>query len=615
MSVTSRPTSAIATPLCWAAGVAALAATLLIAAQQPGSGKAAAASSSSPDPPVPSPSADGSEMTTHDAEPMFKLQVERNLVVVRAVVRNSKGQALGNLHQEDFRLFDNGKPQTITHFSVESPAAGLQGLVTTAQKELEAETQPETALARSTPDRYMALYFDDVHGKFGDLVRTRDAAAGYLAKALRPGDRVGVFTSSGRSTLDFTNDRSQLHEALFRLQPRPVAPTEENACPEIVDYQAYLIVETRDSFATDIAVQEAYHCTCGGLPAAEQAQCLTQVQSQAEALATHRLNAFQIESEYALRGLDQLVGRISALPGQRSIVLVSPGFLTLTREARVSQIVDRALRSSVVVNTLDAKGLYAPIPYGDASKRPVIIPDRPDLMGRKSQMIQDSTERAEDVLGELAADTGGVFFHNSNDLDDGFRKVGALPDVYYVLGFSPQNLKTDGRFHSLKVKLLNMGYLSVQARQGYYAPKKSEDASTRAKEEIEEALFSRDELNEIPIDVHTQFFRVSDTDSKLSVVTRVDVNFVHFRKEGDRNRDDLTVITALFDGNGNYVTGKQKSLEMRLRDVSLTKLSHSGINMKTTFDVKPGTYMVRQVVRDDEGGRISGLTRTVEIPF
>jgi hypothetical protein len=233
----------------------------------------------------------------------------------------------------------------------------------------------------------------------------------------------------------------------------------------------------------------------------------------------------------------------------------------------------------------------------------------------KNQIQMDEIARAQDVLSDLAVDTGGQFFHNSNDLDAGFRRVATLSEVSYVLAFSPHNLKFDGRFHKLKVSLANPKGFTLQARRGYFAPRASQDASTKANEEIEEAVYSQDELRELPIDVHTQFYRVNESDVRLAVFTHLDMASLRFHKEQDRNLNDLTFITVLFDRDGKYVKGIEKELKFRLRDGTLAKLTQSGITLKTEFELRPGTYMVRQIVRDSEAGQLSGLSRTVEIPY
>jgi hypothetical protein len=98
------------------------------------------------------------------------------------------------------------------------------------------------------------------------------------------------------------------------------------------------------------------------------------------------------------------------------------------------------------------------------------------------------------------------------------------------------------------------------------------------------------------------------------VLTHVDIKGVHFRKAEGRNRDDLTVATAIFDENGNYVTGGEKIVQMKLLDLTYSRLSLSGLNLKTSFEVKPGTYLVRQVVRDSEGSQLAARNGAVVIP-
>jgi hypothetical protein len=219
----------------------------------------------------------------------------------------------------------------------------------------------------------------------------------------------------------------------------------------------------------------------------------------------------------------------------------------------------------------------------------------------------------ESVLAALAYGTGGTYYHNSNDLYAGLQTIVNSPEFYYVLGFSPQNLKLDGRFHSIKVQVKHSPKLSVQAREGYYAPKHAPDPAETARQEIEDALFSREELHRLPVDLRTQFSKAGDTTAELSVLVHIDANQLHFSRREDRNVNQLTVVSGLFDRNGRLLSTTQKLIDMHVRDETLANDLDRGLNLKSIFEVKPGAYLVRLVVRD-AGGEISTANGAIDIP-
>ena len=148
------------------------------------------------------------------------------------------------------------------------------------------------------------------------------------------------------------------------------------------------------------------------------------------------------------------------------MVIVSGGFLTETLRFELSQITDRALRAGVIINAMDARGLWTD-PTLDASQGGFADTPNAASHGQKHMMLMESARRQTDGMQALALDTGGVFFNNNNDLEAGFRKAAGLPEAYYLLAFSPQNLKLDGTFHPIQVKLVALKGLAVQARRGY----------------------------------------------------------------------------------------------------------------------------------------------------
>jgi hypothetical protein len=230
-----------------------------------------------------------------------------------------------------------------------------------------------------------------------------------------------------------------------------------------------------------------------------------------------------------------------------------------------------------------------------------------------SQYLQEEAQAQEFVMEDLAHSTGGDWFHANNDLGDGFRRLAAAPEFIYVLAFTPENLKSDGKFHKLQIALREPKGLSVQTRKGYYAPQRGAVAEDQAKQEIEDSVFSREVIKDIPLAVRTQFFRSGDVDANLSVVAQLDIKSLHYRKAEGRNNDILTIVSALFDLNGNFVAGEQRELTLRLKDETLEKKLDSGIKVKTSFNVKVGSYVVRVVVRDSEGEMMASDNTAVEI--
>jgi VWFA-related protein len=551
-------------------------------------------------------SADKQEVASRDAPTTFKVRV--NLVLVRVVVRDQQGKVVSNLKKEDFQLFDSRKLQAISSFNVETPETRTASAVATSNPDAGYSSSADTVGGKATvlPQRFVSMVFDDVHLSMEDATFVRDSATRFFA-ALAPSDRVSINTTSGQFTREFTDDPEGLKKALFGIVPRPMGTGGSPGCPDVSYYQADLIVNKSDTQALAAAAEEAVQCAFNG-----DERFITQAQTMAAVAANLALNSGDAETQYAYRHLEEIVRRLASMPGQRVLVLVSPGFLQTTIQSEASELADRATHSNIVINTIDARGLYAPDVMGDIANPPR---DTFRTAGLKTSYRVSAQSAQAEVLAQLADGTGGRFFHNRNDIDEAMREAGAAPAVSYLLGFSPQNLKIDGRYHALKVSLTRKEKYTVQARHGYYAPRSISDPAEATKAEIREALFSQEEIHDLPVELQTQFFRKDEVGARLAILTRLDLKGIHFRKTEGRNNDQLTIVTGIFDENGNYVTGGEKTVEMKLLDATYERLSHSGLTVKSSFDVKPGTYMVRLVVRDAEGAQMAARNGAVVIPY
>jgi VWFA-related protein len=575
----------------------------------------AAAPQSPPVAPAAPASADAAEMTSEESSVPLRVMV--NLVPVRVIVRDAKGNTVTTLHKDDFQLFQDGKPQLISNFSVVLPPPAAPAVA--ADNSASAAGKPPAPAAPGfvPPSRFVALLFDDTHLNLQDAMQARIAATKYLDASLAPTDRAAVFTISGQFQTDFTDDRAKLHASLISIQPRTVsaAATTDTDCPPMDLIEADAIQNRNDSQALDVATQDAIVCATStssqsGGPTTAQ---IEQARSIAQATALSKEQEGEEETEAVFRRLREVMVRMSAMPGQRDIVLISPGFIFVNREVEYSDLIDRAIRQNIFVNTLDARGLYVPDLGPDISQ--ATNDPNPTLAGYRLAWRLDGQQRQTETLLSFASDTGGWAFHNNNDLGQGLREVASAPDAYYYLAYVPSNLKFDGRFHSLKVTLAGKEKYSIQARRGYYAPKHGETPEEVARRDIDDALFSQEERHGLPIGLQTQYYKTDATDAKLSVLAHVDLARVRFEKSGGRNVDDLTVVAAVFDRDGNFLSGEQRVLSMKLRDETFQKLAHSGVTVRTSFDLKPGDYVVRLVVRDSNAALLSAENGVVEIPY
>ncbi len=390
-----------------------------------------------------------------------KIVVNVNSVLVPVVVRDSQGHTVGTLKREDFQVFDKNKPQIIAGFSIQKRAALADSRTSAEPTPASPASAPAASSAPpSAPARFVVFLFDDMHLDGSDLSQIQKAATKMITGALADSDMAAVVSISGASS-GLTRDREKLQDAIMKLRLQNLYRGITRSCPNIEYYEADRIENKRDLMALDIAVDATLRCC----------DCARETAIMYVRDASQR--ALQIGDQdirVTLSTIGNVVHKMGAMPGQRLLVLVSPGFLTLTPESMVmkSQILDMAAQANVTVSVLDARGLYTTML--DATTESTRSSAR--TMRAKAEYRSDSMLLSEDIMAELADGTGGKFFHNSNDLEGGFQALTAIPEYVYVLELSLQNVKHDGAYHLLKVKVDQNG-LNLQARRGYFAPKSS----------------------------------------------------------------------------------------------------------------------------------------------
>jgi VWFA-related protein len=366
--------------------------------------------------------------TAQQGEP-FKFESKVNVVMVPVLVVDSEGRAIGGFKEKDFQVFDQGKRQVISRFTVQMRAGENSEIK--ASPDTPAPESPATA--KFVPQRFVAFLFDDLHLDAGDLMSVRNAASQMLAGALQRTDMAAVLSTSGQTNTGFTRDQAKLLDAMMALQQVKLYQP-EHTCPQVDHYQAYEILYLFDAGALDAAVDEALRC----YPWIRRPDA----EGMAKSNAARAMSMGEIGTSITLNAIREVVRQMGKLPGQHTLVLASPGFTALTPEATrlTAQVMDVAAQGNVTVNTLDARGLYTLAL--DGSKK---------FESRGEEKVRlDSLATAGGVMEQLASGTGGTYFHNSNDLKGGFERLTKAPDYLYVLEFHPQNVAPDGKLPSVE---------------------------------------------------------------------------------------------------------------------------------------------------------------------
>ena len=401
------------------------------------------------------------QQTKDSQNPPFTIDVTVNRLLVPVVVRDKQGHAVSDLQREDFHVFDNGKPASVSVFIVEKWAAtGSHSEHNSAVPAL-SQAVPIAAPPHPSRHRFIVLLMDDMHLEFGDLVHAQKAAVKALDQVLAESDEAVVISLSGKTNSGLTHDRATLQKAIMSLKAQSLFRPENNDCPKIDYYQADLIENEHNPAALQDAEQQVAFCN----PRMPQ----NMLENAAEVAARLALASGQQDVQVSFASIGAVLQAMATLPGQSTLILVSPGFLTITPEARnaESRIIDLAAADNITVSALDARGVY--VTEANASDNAV---DRsPNEIGE----LRNSSMRATgNVMSELADGTGGTYVSHSNDLDGGFKRLTEAPECVYLLELPLGDVKANGSFHRLKVTVDRDG-LQLETRHGYFAPKTTKD--------------------------------------------------------------------------------------------------------------------------------------------
>jgi VWFA-related protein len=545
--------------------------------------------------PAPVFAAQKNQEKKEDSQATFKLPV--GVVVVNAAVTDKSGASVSDLTKEDFRVYDDGKPRKIQTLALESYRP-----VQTAKTMPKRAGTDEIEEPGFTRPRLISLIIDDIASNTDDqYLQVTEAVKKFIANDMGPGDQIAIMSTSGTVQYPFSDDRQLLlEEAAAVRQKLRWGPSMTSDCPSLTDLQAQRIYHNPDTPDESLTVAATEAINCLNLPDMKTAR------AYARMAALRHYQEAQYISRTLLITLRQYVRSLRHFDATKCIMLFSDGFIHDDVSYEIQDVVEEALRAGVVLNTVNVRGLWG-LPFTFDRGQDA------DTLRVKQSMVTSDISAQEDPLVQMARETGGIYYHDNNDLHAGMQEISSRQDFYYVLTYSTPPQKADGSYHSIKLEVTRPD-LKVSYRKGYYAPKEEVTFERRKKEDIVEAMQAPGNLNEIPLDLSYNYYQSDETSYVVDLVMNVDIRRLRFLEEDSRHKNMISMIVAAFDESDHYIDGLDKSVDFRLTDENYSSLIRRGLTSKIEFKLPLGRYKIKAIVREAFQGKMGSVTKAIEIP-
>jgi VWFA-related protein len=530
-----------------------------------------------------------------DEEEVVRLNTE--LVQLRAVVTDRKGQPVENLRKEDFEVLENGQPRDISFFSLER-APVSPGAVAATQAPRPAGAPAPSSSAQ--PARTVVLFVDTLHLSPVSLARAKTELKHFVDEQMTERDLVAVVATSGTLGVlqQFTRDRRVLKYAIDKLS---LFPGERTA---VTPYLASRVVagdpEATNEVVSILGKEEGF-VSLGQQSAQAYAQ-MRSSQILAEAAATSRAT---------LRALGAVSEHLAAMRGQRLLAFVSDGFSLYdeggsTDRREIERAESRAARAGVLIYAIYPKGLVGP---NDLTSGPV----PGEVEGGKYFM--ESLTDVQSNLREVAYSTGGDAYLNTNDLRAPMKKMLDANRVYYSLAYYlPKD--SDRKFRKITVRVKGHPEYSVRTERGYAPPEKEADAlaATTPRQKLVAAMMSPLPSTDIGVTSEADFLVRDGDDSQVTLQVHIDGDTLSYEKRGDAYALDCELAATVLDKDGNVAASFADALKGTLSAAQYEEARRNGFRYDRRIALKPGLYQARVGVREVGSERIGTSAAWVEVP-
>jgi VWFA-related protein len=512
------------------------------------------------------------------------IAVTTRAVIETVDVTDKKGNPIEGLTAKDFTVTEDGVQQAISFCDYQKlaespgPMPAIHGNenVTIYGKLTRTKISPEPhGVLQHKDRRLMALYFDMTAMPPSDQMRALDAAESFVRTQMRPGDLISILRYAGGSVdvlADFTVDRDRLLSILETMM---------------------------------VGEGQGFGESSGDASTSDTGAAFGQDDSE--------FNTFNNDRQLsALQTAAKMLGQLSE---KKSLIYFASGLRLhgLDNQAQLHATIDDAIRAGVSFWPIDARGLVAQAPLGDATKG-----SQGNIgmyTGAVALAVTSDFQQSQDTLYALAGDTGGKALFDYNDLTKGIALAERTISSYYILGYYAANTAQDGKFRRIKITLNNGEAANLDYRQGYYADKKFSRFSTADKErQLEDALMLPDPITDLTIAMEIDYFQLNSAEYFVPIVVKIPGRELALAKRGGAEHTLLDFIGEIKDNYGTTVTNLRDKMNIKLSDATATELAKRPIEYDAGFTVLPGKYTIKFLARDAETGRIGTYQANFIIP-
>ena len=510
------------------------------------------------------------------------------LVVVDVFARGKNGKTIENLKKEDFTVLENGKQQEIAVFEFQriaedEPAVGAanaeRGAVAPAPA---ASARPNTINVQTAgkvqykDKRLLVLFFDFSSMQPQEQIRAQQSAMKFLNEQMTPSDMVSIMTlgASVQVACDFTNDRDRLTQAIrgFRIgQASELAIEADTGDVNSSEYTGAAFVADETEF-----------------------------------------NIFNTDRKLA--GLESAVRMLAPLPEKKALIYFSSGIpkTGVENHSQIESTVNAAIRANVAFYPIDARGLVALAPGGDASKA---APKGSAIFSGQA-ITQQKTKfnDQQETLITLADDTGGKALIDSNDLSLGIQQAHEDLGSYYVLGYYDTNPVADGKFRRVQVNVPKQYQASLDYRNGYFAGKEFGKSTSADKERmLQEALILGDPVTDLPLALEINYFRLVGDHYFVPVAVKIAGSEIALARRGANDTTEFDFVGQVTDPRGQIKGNVRDTIKVRM-GAGAAQLASKNIQYDTGFTLSPGKYRLKFLARENQGGRMGTFETDFTVP-